>query len=413
MNSILKQSSFLITAQIFGRVIGFFYTIFLARNLGVSDFGLLTTALVYFSLISVISDFGFNRYLIREIAIDHTKAGDLVWNISIFRLVITSVIFALMSIILYILDPDKLRVGMILLSISAIFPLSIAQTIDGIFIAKRKLQFSALALIFLSVSTALFGIGLVKSGFGVTGAVNALIWGHLVYLMILILFIWREKTKVISHVSLHTFKKIASQSLPYGLLGIIGLLYFKVDTLLLSYLRGNFETGIYGVAYRFLEAVVFIPSSISISIFPFLVKMHTLGSLEIRKVFKKTILIMGILGSVLTIAYILILPPVIELVLPEFSPSIKAIKILSFSIPFIFIYVPLSQIILSTDKYLKSLVILTIATLIFNIVLNFILIPPYGFLGASVATVASDILSLIVVILFIRLKIFKERLTGL
>ena len=122
---------------------------------------------------------------------------------------------------------------------------------------------------------------------------------------------------------------------------------------------------------------------------------------------------MGILGSVLTIAYILILPPVIELVLPEFSPSIKAIKILSFSIPFIFIYVPLSQIILSTDKYLKSLVILTIATLIFNIVLNFILIPPYGFLGASVATVASDILSLIVVILFIRLKIFKERLTGL
>ena len=38
-------------------------------------------------------------------------------------------------------------------------------------------------------------------------------------------------------------------SLPYGLLGILGLLYFRIDTILLSYLRGNFETEIAAGTY--------------------------------------------------------------------------------------------------------------------------------------------------------------------
>ena len=66
MKEILKQSSWLIGAQILSRIIGFFYTIFLARNLGVSDYGLFSVGLAYFSIISSFSDFGFNRYLIKE-----------------------------------------------------------------------------------------------------------------------------------------------------------------------------------------------------------------------------------------------------------------------------------------------------------------------------------------------------------
>lgn len=391
MRSILKQSSFLIFAQVLARVIGFFYTIYLARNLGVSDFGLLTTILVYFSLISAISDFGFNRFLIKETAIDHTKSADLVWNISIFRLVITSIIFALMSVTLYLFDPDKLRVGLILLSILAIFPLSVAQTIDGIFIAKRKLQFSAIALTFLSISTALIGFNLVKGGFSVTGAINALVWGHLIYLIILILLLWREKTPILSHINLQTFKKIANESLPFGLLSIIGLLYFRIDTLILSYLKGNFETGIYGAAYRFLEVVVYIPSSISASIFPLLVKMHSEEKVKLKRVFKKTIFIMGTLGIIATFFYILVLPQFLIIFLPQFLPSIDVLKILSLSIPFIFIYLPLSQIILSTDKYLKKLILISLIPISFNILTNLLFIPKFGYLAASWITVLSEI----------------------
>ena len=78
MKEILKQSSWLFFAQILTRVIGFFYTIFLANSLGVLDFGLYSVGLAYFSIISSLADFGFNRFLIREIATEKSQQWELV-----------------------------------------------------------------------------------------------------------------------------------------------------------------------------------------------------------------------------------------------------------------------------------------------------------------------------------------------
>lgn len=402
MKSILKQSSFLIFAQVFGRIIGFFYTIILARNLGVEDFGLLTSALVYFSLISAISDFGLNRFLIREIAADQTKSLDLVWNISMFRLMITSLIFAIAAIILYLLDPDKLRVGLILLSILAIYPLSVAQTFDAIFVAKQKLQFSSIALIISSFATFLIGVSLVTNGFGAIGAVNALIWGQIVYLITFLLILWRTKMSILSHVNLQTFKKIALESLPYGFLGVIGLVYFRIDTLLLSYLKGNFETGIYAIAYRFLEVVVFIPGSLGTALFPHFSKLHIENPHRIKSLLFKSLKVVGFVSLIIVLGYVLILPIIIYKFLPQFLLSLDAIKILSLAIPFMFLHVTISSLVLSTEKYLGKIILISLIPLTFNIFLNLIFIPQFGFIGASWVTVASDIFSFLLIFSFIK-----------
>ncbi len=188
MRSILKQTSWLFFAQTGTRIISFFYIIYLARTLGVSDFGLYTVSLAYFSILSSVADFGLNRFLIREVAIDKSKAPELLWNIIMLRLTLTSTFFALFSIILYFLDPDKMRVSLILLAAIAILPQGIAFTFDAIFVAIQKLQFSAAALFISGLSTTLVGLYLVGAGFGPLGAVNALVIGQVVYVIVLIIF---------------------------------------------------------------------------------------------------------------------------------------------------------------------------------------------------------------------------------
>ena len=155
MQNILKQTSWLFAAQSLTRVIGFFYTVFLARVLGVSDFGLYTVALAYFAIISSVADLGFNRFLIREVAKDRGKASQLLWNISLLRLTLTSVLFAIFAVGLYILDADKMRVGLILLATLAILPQAIALTFDAIFVGMQKLQFSAISLFISSLVAGL------------------------------------------------------------------------------------------------------------------------------------------------------------------------------------------------------------------------------------------------------------------
>lgn len=407
MREILKQTSWLFFAQAITRVVGFFYTIYIARALGVGDFGLFSLGLAYFSIISSLADFGFNRFLIREIAKEKSKKWELLWNIFILRLFIICIFFALFAVFLYLFDQDKMRVSVILLASLAVLPQSIALTFDGIFIALQKLQFSAISTFIGSLSIAFFGFILVSWGFGIFGAINALILGQVVFALVLGLLLIKKEDLRLSEVKIPILKKALTGSAPYGILAILGLIYFRVDTIMLSYIKGNFDTGIYSAGYKFLEALVFIPNSLGLGLFPKFVSLQRNSKATWKLLFKSVKFMFG-LGIVIAFSYYLILPQIIKIFLPNYESAISVIKIISLSIPFMFVHVPAAQVLLASDKYLKGIILLSVIPLTFNILLNFIFIPRYGFIAASWISVVSDFLSAILLLLFIRKVIFKN-----
>lgn len=409
MRAILKQTSWLFLAQALGRVFGLFYTIFLARILGVEEFGLYILALTYFSLLSSVSDFGFNRFLIRELAKDAHKLPQLICNIAMLRLVTASLLFAIFAIVIYFLDTDKLRVSLTLLAVLAILPQSIAITLDGVFVAFRKLQFSAVALLISSLTTVFLGSILVYFGLGAFGAVNALIFGQLAYVVSLAIFLWWQGGLHLTSVEFSTLKKVLIGSLPYGLLTILGLLYFRIDTVMLSFLRGNFEVGLYGAVYRFLEAVIFIPSAFFSALFPVLAKLHDTNTEDVKGLYFKSLKVMGILGVLVFALFLVIVPQIINIFLPNYLPSLSAIIILSLAIPFIYIHVPAVSVLLSTDKFLKPIIILSFLTLSFNVITNLIFIPRYGYISAAWITTFSEILSFVVFFWLVKIKILDAK----
>lgn len=401
MEKILRQGAWLFFTQGITRTIGFFYTIFLARNLVVSDFGLYTAALAYFYLISSIVDFGFNRFLIREIAQNRSKITELFSSISLLRLTFSSLIFACFAITLYFFDPDKLRVYLSLLVILAILPQSLGQTIEGVFIALRKLQFSAIVLLVTSIITAISGIILVTSGFGPSGAAIALVLGQFVYALFLLYLLRKQNIKFLSEVTIPIFKKVIFGSLPYGVLIVLGLIYFRVDVLLLSYLKGSFDTGIYGVAYRFLEAALIIPIALSTALFPVFSKVANINEVKVTdektyKLYKRSVLILVILSFFVLAMYYVLLPSFIKIFLPNYSLSIDVIKILTLSIPFFFISSLQATFLMSQEKLLNHLTKVSIFMIVFILILNLFLIPKYSFIGAAWVTVISEFILVLI-----------------
>lgn len=405
MRSILRQSSWLIVAQILTRIISFIYSIFLARVLGVEGFGIITVAIAYFAIVSSISDLGFNRFLIREVVREKGKLDDLLWNLVFLRLTITSIIFAVFSLVLYSFDPDKFRVNVILLATLAIIPSSIAITFDGIFIALQKLQYSAISILLSYMTTSLLGLYLVSNNFGPAGAAGAIVIGQILYTLVLLVFLQRQKLLSSSKLSLPLMKNAIMCSIPYGLIGVLGLIYFRIDSVLLSYLRGSYETGLYGAGYRFLESIIFIPSAFGFALFPSMVKLHDSDKQQLKSVYFKSLKLLGLFGLGIFLFYFFILPEIIKILLPDYRESLEVIKILAFSIPFIFLATPGVQVLLSSEKYLKTVIGLSIFTVAFNITLNLAFIPKYGLLAASWITVLSDVLSFVIFYKFIRRKI--------
>ena len=409
MSSIFKQSSWLFLSQSAARVIGFVYTIFLARSLGPNQFGLFSAAVAFFALLSVFGEFGFNRFLTREIARDRENSATYLANVTVFRITLTLVLFIGVACYLYLFDPDQIRANLTILALLAIFPVALAQTVDACFVAIQKLQYSAIALLFTSIFTTLLGFLLVSLDFGPTGPVLALIFGQVIYFLILFAMLRSQKLKVFSKIQFSTIKKALVGSLPYGILGVLGMLYFRIDTVLLSYLRGNFETGIYSAAYKFLETAVLVPSSISLAIFPVMVKLHETDHLSLKKLYRKVILITFSLGVIGALVYFYILPVLILWLLPSYNSSSEVIQILALTIPFMFVQVTASQVLLTSDKNLKALMLITFVLLAFNLILNLIFIPQFGFLAAAWVTVISDIFAALLVLSYLELSFFRPK----
>ncbi len=409
MKHILKQTSWLLIAQVLTKIVGFFYTIFLAKNLGVDGYGLYTVAFAYFSILSSIADFGFNRFLVRELSQKDSKIYSIIWSTVILRLTLSSVIFALFAAFMYAFDPDKLRVNLSLLASLAIIPQAIGLTFDGIFIVFKRVQFSALSLLVSTITMSSIGWFLVSRGFGAIGAINALIVGQFILAAFCFTLIILMNKFHFSKIEFSVFVKAIKGSLPYGLLGILGLLYFRIDSIMLSYLKGTYDAGMYGISYRFLETIIFIPSSFAVVLFPNMARLHVENFSDLKKLYFKSLRLMFVSGLVLLLGFVFVLPTVIKMYLPNYIPAIDSVKILSLSIPFIFMATPGVQVLLSTSKYLKQVLFFSLITLFFNISLNFLFIPKYGFLGSSVVTVLSDILSFLIFFALINFYIFKKK----
>ena len=75
MHKIAKNTFFLSTAQMAGRIIGFFYFLLLARFLGVATFGIYNFTIAFVYNFIPVADFGIERLVLRDISRDRDKTA--------------------------------------------------------------------------------------------------------------------------------------------------------------------------------------------------------------------------------------------------------------------------------------------------------------------------------------------------
>lgn len=404
---IFKNISWLLAAQVLTKFISFFYNLILARNLGVSDFGLYIAALSYFGLVSAVADLGISNYLIRELSLDKSKLPRLLATTILLRLTLLSVTFSVFAVGFYLLDPDRLRGALATLAVLAVLPQAISLTIDSSFVVLQNLKASAISLVVLNLSTSLVGVLMVKSGVGVMGPVLALIIGQVIYVGSQVLLALRLKVDFIGEVSVSSVKSLIKEAVPYGFLGILGLLYFKVDSLILVYLKGSYEAGIYGMAYKFLEAVSLIPASVSMAIFPVMVKLRS-SDWEQYGLYRKGLSRLLILSIFTALGFFVLLPVLVNNFLSQYKAGIAVVRILALSVPFLFMISVQGVVMFSKKEFLKPLLNISLFNLGLNVLLNFLFIPKYSYFAAAWITVLSDVMSFVIFYLFI-----KKQLGGI
>jgi O-antigen/teichoic acid export membrane protein len=178
-----------------------------------------------------------------------------------------------------------------------------------------------------------------------------------------------------------------------GVVSMIGLLHFKGDAILLSLFRPAKDVGIYAVAYRFIDQAFFLPGVFMAAVFPVLTRsIHRNprdGETTINHAFR--VLVLGAVA--VTVLIVVAAAPLVRLVSNrEFDQAIEPLRILAFAVPAIFVGPVFYNAVIAVNKQ-RDLIVISVISLVFNVLLNVILIPRYSYNGAAIATVVTEVFS--------------------
>jgi O-antigen/teichoic acid export membrane protein len=171
----------------------------------------------------------------------------------------------------------------------------------------------------------------------------------------------------------------------------IGSLSFRVDTVFLGVMRSATEVGLYGTVYTLMDGVLMLPTVVTGSMGPTLSANFAQGRHEVvGRLYRRGLKYLVLSGLFLAAVFAVLADSVVEMLYgPEYARSAAALRILSISVVFVFVRRQATEVLDNVDLRSATAWIFA-AGLAMNVLLNFVLVPPFGYLGAAAATVVTE-----------------------
>ena len=396
--TIFKNTLWLTVSTGANKIFSLVLVIYAARILGAEGYGQFSFALAFASLLMIFSDLGLATIVTREFAREEKK--DEWYAILSLKFVLALVTFLLIALLSFFIAPNR-DVQLITL-VLALFLLvnSILDTVQSFFHARQKMEYAAFFEVlqaFLIFGFGLFALLRFPSPLSLS---YAYLLAALVASLFALLFFHLKIFPLSLKWDFSIWKRFLRMSWPLALMGLFGLLYSYIDSVMLGYLGMLKETGWYSAAQKIVMAGLIPMGLIASSLYPALSKFSKESKEKLQKAWSYELEIMVVLALPLVVGGFILAPQIIDALYPaDFVPAILAFQILIFSAGLIFLYRPLYDAMIVSDQQGKVFWITMIGALA-NVVLNLMLIPKYSLYGAAFATVCTQALVLGAIIVF-------------
>lgn len=392
VKNIAKNTAVLVLGRIVSSMLSLILVIFIARYLGVAAFGKYSFAFAFVGIFGILANFGLDTYTIREVSRDKSETAKYFGNMSIIRFILSIIVFCLIIITINLLNyPKDTTFAVYLFGIWMIIN-SLSDVCRSIFNAFERMEYETLVNIVERVVTTSLGITALFLGYGLIPLISIFLIGASIKLILSIWLATKRFTKPDFSIDFGFWRDSLRQALPFALTGIFVTIYFQIDTVMLSMMKGDEVVGWYNAAYRMVGALGFIPGAFIAAIFPVMSQYFISSKKSIQLAFQKSFKYMFMLGLPIGVGTTILADRFILLIYgSEFIPSITALQILIWALVIVFQSMVLGAVLGSINKQGIN-TLLTGVNAIFNVTLNLLLIPTFSYVGAAIATVATELL---------------------
>lgn len=400
MNTIKKNYAYNLAYQILAIIVPIVTTPYVSRALGASgigEFSYTNSIVLYFSIFALTGTATFGQKAIAKSQKDVHARSILFWEVFLFRLICT-VAVCIIYIVFFIFLMPQYR---LLYEINLLMVLSWIVDISWFFQGTEdfktivirncivKIAGTILVFTFIQCPSDVWKYTLIYVATNLLG--NLSMWVHIKKTVMHVPF---DEIKIFSQ-----FRPIMELFLPV----IAVQVYALLNKTMLGVLFDTSEVGYYTQSERVIQLLQTIVASITTVLLPRFTSLYQESNWEkIDDYSKKTIdyifcLSLPMISGCICIA---------DLFVPFFfGPGYQPVALIMCVQSMLLAIVSLGQFLgtylIAVDRQ-RQYTFAVIATMVCNIVLNFVLIKPFGALGASIATVCSELVATILQFYFLR-----------
>jgi O-antigen/teichoic acid export membrane protein len=411
IRTLAKNTTILFIGNMISYLLGFFTTIYTARYLGVQGFGILSLALSITGIFGVFTDLGLGTLTTREVSRNKSKANKYIGNTAVMKVFLAFLTFGLISLTVYILGyPQTVKNVVYIITLSVIFS-AFTGIFNSIFQAFEKMEYMSLNIILNAILMFTGVLTVIYYGLGII-ALSAVyfISSGIILILTFLIYSWKFFLPKI-HLDLNFWKPTLKEASFFGLSSILIVIYFYIDSVMLSVMVGNSAVGIYNAAYKLIFVLLFIPSVFVTSIFP-VMSQHFESSKNLLKLeYEKSVKYLFAIAMFIFVYGFVFADKIIVIIYgTSYTAAITALQTLIFVVPLIFITSLFGNILGAINRQ-RILTIVAVINVLLNVTLNLILIQKFSYIGASAATVATECLGFILMFVYISRYFFKISVT--
>lgn len=377
------------SAEVVVRLLALAYLMVLARFLEPEAFGVFNTLLAWFALAVTLGNFGLDQLALRELSVapGGLRFGTLFW----LRVAAGGVTAGLLVIAGSVVPTPSAALFWTLAV--AVIPASVSSALSAAFKAREEFGVPSAASAAGTSVMALLSFWGVAAGLPLVAFLWALVASEVARaLWLTVATMWRGRWSLTVFDGPYAGRALR-QAVPYAVLAALGVIYFRIDLIMLDAMVGGEEVGHYAGAYRVLEALVLAPGLLLAVLFPRFARSQKSGSAEAPRLYLgvSRVLLWG--GMAVAFVGVLLAEPILTLLFSDaYADGRTSLVWLMVALAFVFWHAPNVTVLFSGEE-LGPVVRLSFLTAGFNVLANLALIPAYGAAGAASATAASELLS--------------------
>ncbi len=381
-------------AELIGKFASLALVAVLAREVGPVGLGTFLLALAWCELATTPIDMGLDRYLLRRVAAERSALEALFANVLVIKLVRAVPVVVLSWLLVWITGQGATTRDAIYLLTAALLLESLRYTVFSVFNAFERGDLVATALITHRLLAAGLGIAALALGYGVVAVAATYTFSAAVALGLATWLLARRIRWPGARLPRSERGALRRESLPFATQDLFSVGIARIDTMLLAALAAKAVIGLYGAAYRLLEATLFVSSALAGAFSAMFTYLSDETDPPIRAVFERALKATLALLAPCAVVLAVLAEPVLELLFGSgFEGAAAALRVLAVVVVLLGL-VRISSALVVSRRDPRALLPLFGVAMVANLVLNLVLIGPLEATGAALAMLGTELLLL-------------------